>query len=83
MMRKHLREAWPRTELHGAGVKHGDVGRAPCVKAGVQSTNYENANGVRPMVLNIRQPDLLGRNVGGNHRENSYNYQESKADRPR
>lgn len=83
MMREHLREPRPRWELRSAGVTLGNEGRAPCVKAGVQSTNYENANGVRPMVLNIRQPDLLGRSVGGNHRENSYNIQESKADRPR
>ena len=57
-MPPQLRDSWPRRELHSAGIKHGDVGRAVRLascddlleemlgSATVQRPNVINANGV-------------------------------------
>lgn len=61
------REPWPRRELHSAGIKHGDVGRAVRLascddlleemlgSATVQRPNVINANGVHFNKC-VRQP---------------------------
>lgn len=50
-------------------VKHTETWvERPAQKAVVQRPNVTNAYGVRPKVLHIRQPELLARNVGGQHR---------------
>lgn len=57
--------------LQGAGLMHGNVLERHAIEHGVQRLNVTNTNGVRPLVLNIRQPYRLGRSVGGNHRGES------------
>lgn len=47
---------------------HGDVLELPAYEEGVQRPNVINANGDRPQVLNIRQPDPTGQSAGGYHR---------------
>jgi len=77
-MTPQLRDSWPRRELHSAGIKHGDVGRAvrpitcddllewPWGSATVQRPNVINANGVH------------FNNVSGNQGRQSLNCGEHK-----
>ena len=77
-MPPQLRDSWPRRELHSAGIKHGDVGRAvrpitcddlleePWGSATVQRPNVINANGVH------------FNNVSGNQGRQSLNCGEHK-----
>jgi len=77
-MPSQLRDPWPRRELHSAGIKHGDVGRAvrpitcddllewPWGSATVQRPNVINANGVH------------FNNVSGNQGRQSLNCGEHK-----
>ena len=66
-MPEQLRAASARRGLDSAGRTLGSEGRAVCLRATAQRSNDIIANGVRPSVLNIRQPVLLGRSVGGKH----------------
>jgi hypothetical protein len=77
-MTPQLRDPWPRRELHSAGIKHGNVGRAvrpitcddlleePWGSATVQRPNVINANGVH------------FNNVSGNQGRQSLNCGEHK-----
>jgi hypothetical protein len=42
--------------------------RAPCLRAGVQSTNFTNANGDRPLVFTSGDHERHLKTAGGYHR---------------
>lgn len=64
-MRVQLNKPHGRVRVCTVPVIHGNVGRAPCLRAGEQRPNVTNAYGIRPQLCNIRQPQLLAETVGG------------------
>ena len=64
-MRVQLNKPHGRVRVCTVPVIHGNVGRAPCLRAGVQRPNATYAYGDRPQVLDSRRPELLARTAGG------------------
>jgi hypothetical protein len=61
---KQLIDAWPRTDLHGAGGTLGDEGSRPC-RVGEQRSNVTNCEWCPSFERNIRQPNQTWLKCGG------------------